>query len=334
MRTPALTLPPGMSLTSLGHALEPNHLGVLRSSAAVRDDPRALRERLAEDGYLYLPGFLPVDLVLAGRRAIFHHLAAQGVLDPAADPLEGRVAPVQAQAFALDATPTFRAADGTIRNPNTVGAFRPDLAATSPEIRRVVFGPELADFYRRLFNEESRHLDFIWARLMGPGHGTPVHCDHVYMGRGSPDLLTCWIPYVDIPLTVGGLLLLEDSHRQRNRLATYLAKDVDLYCSNRPTEVQRVVTEGRWSFPGWLSKRPDRMPGRFGGRWLTVPHWAPGDIITFRMDLVHASLDNHSDRIRLSTDTRYQPAAHPADPRWIGAAPPGHSRAGKVGRIC
>jgi hypothetical protein len=332
--TPALDIPGDVTLTSLGHPLAAETFGVLRSSSELRDDPSALRQRLEEDGYVYLPKFFPLELILAARRAIFSRLAADGELDPGADPMEGRVASVQAAAFTLDAAPTFKSADGTVRNPDKVGAFRPELAAASAEVKRVVFGPELETFYHQLFGAESRHLDFIWARLMGPGHGTPVHCDQVYMGRGSADLLTCWIPYVDIPLRVGGLILLEQSHRQREKLASYLAKDVDAYCSNRPAEVQRVVEEGGWSFPGWLSKRPDRMPATYGGRWLTVPHWSPGDFITFRMDMVHASLDNQSDRIRFSTDTRYQPATHPADPRWIGATPPGHSQAGKLGRVC
>ncbi len=323
-----------MVLTSLGHPLDPDRFGLLRASDDIRHDLSALRERLADDGYLYIPGFFDPELVLAGRRAIFSQLAANGELDPGSDPMEGRVAPVQAQAFALDAAPTFKAADGTVRNPDKVGAFRPEMAAESDEIKRIVFGPELEAFYQGLFGEDCRHLDFIWARLMGPGHGTPVHCDQVYMGRGSAELMTCWIPYVDIPLEVGGLILLEDSHRRQDQLATYLARDVDAYCTNRPDEVKRVVEDGGWSFPGWLSKRPDRMPATYGGRWLTVPRWRPGDLLTFPMSLVHASLDNQSDRVRFSTDTRYQPAAHPADPRWIGATPPGHSRAGKLGRVC
>jgi hypothetical protein len=334
MKTPALDLPDGLQLTSLGKVLDPAHCGVLRNSSELRHDPRALRQRLDEDGYLYLPAFLPTDLILAARRDIFSQLAANGELDPRADLMTGRVAPAQSEAFALDAAPTFKAAGETVRNPDKIGAFRPEMAARSEAIKRVVFGPELRTFYRELFGADSRHFDFIWARLMGPGHGTPVHCDQVYMGRGSSALMTCWIPYVDIPLEVGGLILLEESHRQREKLATYLAKDVDAYCSNRPEEVKRVVADGGWSFPGWLSQRPDRMPATYGGRWLTVPHWHPGDFITFRMDMVHASLDNQSDRIRLSTDTRYQPAADPVDMRWIGENPPGHSQAGKLGRVC
>jgi len=50
--------------------------------------------------------------------------------------------------------------------------------------------------------------------------------------------------------------------------------------------------------------------------------------------MIHASLDNPSDRVRISTDTRYQPVSEPADDRWVGENPIGHSLAGKNGRIC
>jgi ectoine hydroxylase-related dioxygenase (phytanoyl-CoA dioxygenase family) len=59
-----------------------------------------------------------------------------------------------------------------------------------------------------------------------------------------------------------------------------------------------------------------------------------GDVIVFSMFTVHASLDNRSDRVRLSSDSRYQPASASADERWIGANPVGHGQAGKRGKIC
>jgi hypothetical protein len=58
------------------------------------------------------------------------------------------------------------------------------------------------------------------------------------------------------------------------------------------------------------------------------------DMVTFGMTLVHASLDNQTNQIRLSSDSRYQLAAEPVDDRWIGPSPAGHTRAGKRGRIC
>jgi hypothetical protein len=63
--------------------------------------------------------------------------------------------------------------------------------------------------------------------------------------------------------------------------------------------------------------------------------FSPGDFITFGMFLVHASLDNRTEnRLRISSDARYQRASEPIDERWIGVNPSGHSTAGKRGRIC
>jgi ectoine hydroxylase-related dioxygenase (phytanoyl-CoA dioxygenase family) len=98
--------------------------------------------------------------------------------------------------------------------------------------------------------------------------------------------------------------------------------------------VQKVAIDGGWSFKGWLSESPHTLPDSFKTRWLTARLWEPGDFITFNMKMIHGSLDNHSDKIRISTDVRYQPGSEPADERWIGAEPPGHSTAGKKGRIC
>jgi ectoine hydroxylase-related dioxygenase (phytanoyl-CoA dioxygenase family) len=59
-----------------------------------------------------------------------------------------------------------------------------------------------------------------------------------------------------------------------------------------------------------------------------------GDVVIFNMQLVHGSLDNQTDRIRLSTDIRFQLAAESIDERWVGENPPGHSLAQRRGRVC
>jgi ectoine hydroxylase-related dioxygenase (phytanoyl-CoA dioxygenase family) len=59
-----------------------------------------------------------------------------------------------------------------------------------------------------------------------------------------------------------------------------------------------------------------------------------GDALIFSMFTVHASLDNRSNRIRLSSDSRYQPASALADERWVGPNPIAHGQAGKRGKIC
>ena len=62
-----------------------------------------------------------------------------------------------------------------------------------------------------------------------------------------------------------------------------------------------------------------------GGKWLTTDFKA-GDLLLFTMHTMHCSLDNNSpdNRIRLSVDTRYQPADEPVDERWMGQNPVAH----------
>ena len=38
-------------------------VGEMRDSTALRNDPQALRERFAEDGYVYLHGVIPEEVV-------------------------------------------------------------------------------------------------------------------------------------------------------------------------------------------------------------------------------------------------------------------------------
>ncbi|MDX2110243.1 MAG: phytanoyl-CoA dioxygenase family protein [Verrucomicrobiota bacterium] len=327
----ALELP---LLSSLGHELQasPESFGFIEPSNDLLDDPEALRARLDNEGYLYIKNFFDLELIEAGRRSILEKLGAEGLLDPESDLMEGVISPEKLEAFALDAAPKF--VDGRTMKKLKAGAFRPDLAVANKAIERVTYGPELMSFYTMLFGEPVLHFDYTWLRVMGPGFGTPTHCDWVYMGRGSRELLTCWIPYGNVPLEVGGLILLERSHLQAERIKHYLEKDVDAYCENKPTEVEKVAKQGGWSFQGWLSNHPQSLPEKFKTRWLTCREWQMGDFITFNMTLIHGSLDNHSDRVRVSSDTRYQPASQPADGRWIGANPPGHGLAGKLGRVC
>ena len=84
---------------------------------------------------------------------------------------------------------------------------------------------------------------------------------------------------------------------------------------------------------GWLSSEPVKLRGAIGGRWLTAPFRA-GDLLMFSIFTVHASLDNRSDRVRLSSDSRYQLASQAADPRWIGSNPAGHGKESKRAMIC
>jgi ectoine hydroxylase-related dioxygenase (phytanoyl-CoA dioxygenase family) len=180
-----------------------------------------------------------------------------------------------------------------------------------------------------------RHFDNTWLRAVpGGAQGTYPHCDVVYMGRGTADLYTAWTPLGDVSWDLGGLMILEGSHRLTAKLKGYLKRDVDVYCSNRPDAVEIEAGQKMWQdWDGRLSSNPVRLREKLGGRWLSTS-FAAGDVLVFGIATVHASLDNHSPCFRLSSDSRYQRASEPVDERWIGVNPVGHGPGGKKGKIC
>lgn len=296
---------------SYGHALdmEESRIGLMRDSSDAADDVEELRRRFADDGYLFMRGYLDRDEVLRARASLTERLAAEGVLDPRYPHVDGYAAP----------------GGGYV--------FKPEITDHNPAVQNLLYSGRLIEFYRRFFGEEVRHYDFTWLRAVGPGKGTNPHCDLPYMGRGTHRHMTCWIPYGDTSFELGGLMVLEQSHKRMDLLEKYVYRDVDTFCENKPTDAARARA-GKWSFSGTLSHHPPMVRNKFGGRWL-VTEYQPGDFLTFGMFLVHASLDNRTpDRIRLSSDSRYQRASEPIDERWVGPNPPGHSAAGKLGRIC
>ena len=245
-------LPP---LFSYGHPLDlaEDKFGLLRDSMDAADDVEELRRRFAADGYLYMKGYLDRDEVLAARASLTDGLAAAGMLDE-----------------------NFPRIDA-ICKPGAGYGFRPELTNNNPQVQNLIYGPRLIDFYRAFYGEDVRHYDFTWLRAIGPGKGTNPHCDLPYMGRGTHGHMTCWVPYSDISFELGGLMVLEGSHRRMDLLEKYVYRDVDSFCANKPTEVENAKTGAKgfgWTFSGTLSHHPPIIRNKFGGRWLP-PSFAP-----------------------------------------------------------
>ena len=297
-------------LRSLGIELNtaPANFGLLHESRA-SEEIAVLKHRMDDDGYLYLREFWNREKVQAVRDSLTGQLARLGFLQPGTPPNEAR----------FDGREVGRA----MGNP---------LNQHDPLLRELVFGTRITDFFQSFLGGQVRHFDFIWFRTKGRGLGSPAHCDLVYMGRGTHDLYTTWVPLGDVSLELGGLLVLEGSHKKGAQLQPYLTRDVDAYCTNREDAAEYAAGLKWWD--GTLSKNVGALQESLGGRWLTSPEFRMGDAVIFNMTLVHGSLDNQTDRFRLSTDTRYQLAAEPVDERWIGEQPPGHTRAMKHGRVC
>lgn len=184
-------------------------------------------------------------------------------------------------------------------------------------------------FFSKFLGGEVLHFDFTWLRCVSPGKGTPSHCDVVFMGRGTHQLYTAWVPLGDVNFQLGGLMILEHSHLNDKLRQTYGQRDVDTFCLDKTDDPARVANGDN----GWLSEDPNRIRQSLGGRWLTA-EYSMGDVLIFGMNMVHGGLDNRSGKLRLSSDSRYQLACEPIDERWVGDNPPGHSSAGKRGRVC
>ncbi len=291
----------------------PDHFGYLRDSTDLLGDPASLREQMARDGYLFLPGLLNRKEVLAARAEMVRRVAEAGILKAGTDPMDAIIAP-----------------DKTC-------AFMPELALNNPAMAKVLYAGPMMAFFEKFFAAPVRPFDFTWVRAISPGNGTASHCDSVYMNRGTQRLYTAWTPFGDVSFELGGLMVLEGSNNNQRLRETYCSQDVDSFCENKPDAKKWGKA---WGTGGALYGNPNQIRksvaagSPLGGRWLTAEYRA-GDVLLFSIFTVHASLDNTTtDRIRFSSDTRYQPASEPVDERWIGPNPIGHGPAGKKGKIC
>ena len=259
----------------------------LRDSNDILDDPDALKERIAADGYLLIRGLHDKAAVLTARRQILEKLAAKGMLAPDTALMDG----------------IFNSA---YPEPTSTGSMGNKALTQLPAFKAVVEGTPVMDFFKHFLGGEARSFDFKWLRTAGPGSGSPIHYDIVFMGRGTQALYSCWTPFGDVSLDMGPIVFCLGSNRFDKVRATYGQSDVD-----------RDMIEGHFS------DDPLEIVEQFGGHWATTT-FSAGDVIIFSMFLMHASLVNTSDKIRITADTRYQLASEPIDERWVGEKPKGH----------
>ena len=259
----------------------------LRESNDILDNTDALRERMATDGYLLIRELHDKEAVLTARRQILEKLAAKGMIASDAPLVDGIFNPDYPE-------------------PASTGSMGNKALTQTSAFKSVVEGKPVMDFFKRFLGGDARTFDFKWLRTAGPGSGSPIHYDIIFMGRGTQDLYSCWTPFGDVSLDMGPIVLCLGSNRFEKVRATYGQSDVD-----------RDLIEGHFS------DKPLEIVEKFGGHWATTT-FSTGDVIIFSMFLMHASLVNTSNKIRITADTRYQLASEPIDERWIGEKPKGH----------
>ena len=311
---------------SRGYELDLDHFGFLADSSAHVDDPVYLRQKMEDDGYLFLKGFFKREDVLKARQVILDRFEEKGFLDRNHSSVEG----VLANRIANERTAFNASAAG-----ETVKKYNPvEMVKDNQPLWDLLNTGRIMRFFDAFFGTPAHRFKHIWFRGVGRGLGTPPHCDWVYMSRGSTNLYTTWVTLGDTPLEVGGLMVLEGSHKKGDRLKHYLSRDVDDYCTTSPNIEKLKSGEMMYEWDGVLTKNPYALREKLGGRWLTAEEYQLGDLLIFTRQTVHASLDNQTDRVRISVDTRYQPANEPSDERWnIDDSEP-YDKRFKRGRIC
>lgn len=280
-----------MDLTANGRPfdLTPDRFGELEPASDLMADPVALRDAMAERGYLFFPGLLEASLVTEARREILLKYAIIGEIDDRFD-LD-------------DAVPGDRAGVATAN----LRAFSESVRSGSRYLQ-VTDHERVLGVHEALLGGPVRSYDFRWPRFVRPGEGCGFHCDGPYMNRGThmSRIFASWIPLGRVRREEGALVVLEDSHRSAALQDGYLRADADR---------DGLV---------WLDPDPVALQDRYGRRWLTTD-FEPGDVLCFTMQTLHGAIDNRAPRrCRLSSDSRYQRVDEPLDPRWNGAVIEGH----------
>ena len=167
----------------------------LADSTSLLNDQGGLRRRLAGDGYLFFRGLLPAAEVRAAGAAVLDRLRSGGWADDRGIPT---LPPRAVNSMDALADPAFRAA-------MSGAAFNrlPYLPPLRAVIRRIL-GPRAfsypAKVLRAVYPEDPR------ARP----RGRYIHYD--YGVSGVQDMLTSWIPLMDIPVRIGGLAVQPGGH--------------------------------------------------------------------------------------------------------------------------
>jgi hypothetical protein len=229
----------------------------------------ALRAEMDERGYLFFRGIVPADEVLAVRRDVLTLCAEAGWLDPARDLMDGVMAPGM--------QPTMEG------QPEYMAVYRRILKQT-PRFHDFPLHPGPMVVAAGLLSVEPEQV-LVHFRRIGRvtfpnllSATTPAHQDHFYI-RGAVDTYSCWAPLGDCSMELGGLAVAPGSHR-----AGFL--------------------EHTAKFPGAVGGRG--VPTEDIAEWHTTDFRA-GDALFFHAFAIHKALPNQTaDRLRISTDNRYQ----------------------------
>jgi ectoine hydroxylase-related dioxygenase (phytanoyl-CoA dioxygenase family) len=285
-----------MELTSNGYPLahSPEQIGKLTPNSAQTPIGR-LREQLKVDGYIWLRGFFPRQEVIAMRRRFFERMQPAGIVAEGSDPAEG--------IFSGQRDPTGQST-------KLLAEFVRTAAYES-----FCFQPRLWQFYEQILGGDVYLHKRKIVRQTYPHdrRTTDAHYDLIYLRGGTDSVLSSWIPLGDVPLEMGGLTYLEGSDQFGRQLeAEFAARNASLSPEERLSAYNKNM-----SVTGGIGRDLSALAERYQARWLVADYEA-GDMVVHTSYTIHAATQNTSreNRMRLSTDIRYQRIRDEIDPRW------------------
>ncbi|MDC0497988.1 phytanoyl-CoA dioxygenase family protein [Alphaproteobacteria bacterium] len=283
------------------------HLGKMYESNP-DEDIKKLRERFAKDGYLFLKKLLLKDDVISFREWVFDKLSGTGILKENTEVKYG-IANLQLE---KNLKKDF-SQSGRSLNPEVKEKIAQLVKSTKYEA--FCSQPRLTNF----IDEFIRGISYLHKRkilrhtLPNSDNATPAHYDLIYLRAGTDNIITAWIPIGDITIEEGGLMYLEGSHLEGVKFEKeFSIKNADLSREEQINAFNKNMTEG-----GWISKDFPDLANKFNSQWL-VANYEAGDVLLHSPYLIHASTNNESkkNRIRLSTDIRFQNVNDKIDTRW------------------
>ncbi|KAF2154422.1 hypothetical protein K461DRAFT_312322 [Myriangium duriaei CBS 260.36] len=258
-------------------SLADHQIGLLEPEGA-EISTEEIRQRLRDNGFVFLKGLLPREDVLRARDQFFG-----GSKSPAASP----------KRFGL----TRRISDAL--NTKTLRDSM-DLDAGSDLGNKEVFYSQRVkrNLMEELFRQDSKTvvatrdlLSDSLARNSAPNNkALGVHqFRKIFLKDGDDMDTTAWCPMGDIKLHGGGLIFLENGHTVNVDLKKGFASKaqrVGMTDEQIDSAYEQVVKKG-----GFLVDEPARMARDCQRRWL-IANYEAGDVVLFSSSAIHATTIN------------------------------------------
>jgi hypothetical protein len=258
------------------------HIVNLPDASSMLDDVETMRQQLVDEAFLFIRGLHDPKLVHGARLEILKEVERQG-----------GIAPGTSLDDAVIAENNGYLPDGT-----RIG-IQDEVVRRMPSLLGLTNGERMLGFFDGLLGRRANTYTHKWIRIYQRGHATDIHYDAPYMGRDAPEMvITAWTPLGDISLDMGPITLVPGSNRLDHLKAAYGKEDAI-----------------RGESTGYLTNDPFDVVNTHGLKFATTI-FEPGDMLLFTKYILHGSLENTTNRYRLSTDTRYQHADEKHDEHY------------------